>query len=166
MATRFIFKPFDAELPSANFPQLMTINTTERRAVLAFDAATDEAAMWTAIAPQGWTGTITAVITYCMASATSGTVGLQVSVEAISDGDTVDIDSSTSYDTVNNSASTTVPGTAGYIDQISVTLTNNDSSAPADLLRFKVNRDADGSTITDSATGDLYLLSVEIRDGA
>lgn len=166
MATRFVFTPEGAEFPSANFPQLMTIHSTERRFVLAFDASTDEACAWTAIAPQGWTGTITAIITYAMASATSGAVGLQVSVEAVTDGDATDLDATTSYDTVNNSASTTVPGTAGYIDQISITLTNNDSSAAGDLLRFKLNRDADGSAITDSATGDLYLFSMEIRDGA
>jgi hypothetical protein len=87
-------------------------------------------------------------------------------VEAISDGDAVDLDAATSYDTVNNSASTTVPGTAGHIDQVSITLTNNDSSAAGDLLRIKLNRDADGSAITDSATGDLYFISLEIRDGA
>lgn len=166
MASRFVFKPGDAEYPSTNFPQYMNIHSTERIPVLAFDASTDESAIWTAIAPQGWTGTITAVITYVMASATSGAVGLQVSVEAITDGDATDIDGATSYDTVNNSASTTVPGTAGYIDQISITLTNNDSSAAGDLLRFKLNRDADGSAITDSATGDLYFISMEIRDGA
>jgi hypothetical protein len=166
MASRILLTATNMEPPSSNAPQFLTIHSTEQRAVLAFDASTDEAAAWTAIVPQGWTGTPTAVITYCMASATSGTVGLQVSVEAISDGDTVDIDASTSYDTVNNSASTTVPGTAGYIDQITVTLTNNDSSAAGDLLRVKLNRDADGSAITDSATGDLYLISVEIRDGA
>jgi hypothetical protein len=166
MATRFVFTPLNAEFPSTNFPQLLTIHSTERIYALAFDASTDESAIWTTIVPQGWTGTITAVITYVMASATSGTVGLQVSVEAVTDGDSTDLDATTSYDTVNNSASTTVPGTAGYIDQISITLTNNDGSGAADFIRFKLNRDADGSAITDSATGDLYFLAMEIRDGA
>jgi hypothetical protein len=163
MATRFVFTPNSAEFPSSNFPQLSLVN---RRPVLAFDAATDETAYWTAQVPQGWTGTITAVITYMMASATSGTVGFQVQVEAVTDGDAVDLDATTSFDTVNNSASTTVPGTAGHIDQISITLTNNDSSAAADYIRFSLNRDADGSAITDSATGDAYVLSMEVRDGA
>lgn len=166
MATRFIFTAESAEFPSANFPQLVPVNSTERRMALAFDASTDESAMWTAIAPQGWTGTITAIISYVMASATSGTVGFQIAVEAITSGDAVDLDATTSYDTVNNSASTTVPGTAGYMAQISITLTNNDSSAAADLLRFKLNRDADGSAITDNATGDACVLALEIRDGA
>jgi hypothetical protein len=101
-----------------------------------------------------------------MASATSNAVGFQVQVEAITAGDATDLDATTSFDTVNNSASTTVPATAGYLFQISITLSNMDSVAVADYLRISVNRDADGSAITDSATGDAYLLAVEIRDGA
>lgn len=163
MATRLILLPLSAEFPTSNFPQPLRINN---RPVLAFDATTDETCYWTVFVPQGWTGTITAVISYMMASATSGAVGLQVQVEAFTDGDAVDLDATTSFDTVNNSASTTVPGTAGHIDQISITLTNNDASAAADYIRFSLNRDADGSAITDDATGDLYFLGMEIRDGA
>lgn len=163
MATRFVGLPHSAEFPASNFPQITHIN---QRPVLAFDAATDETAYWTDIAPQGLSGTLTIVITYCMASATSGTVGLQAQIEAVSDGDVTDLDATTSFDTVNNSASTTVPGTAGQIDQISITLTNADSLAAADYYRISVNRDADGSAITDSATGDLYLLAIELRDAA
>lgn len=163
MATRFVGTPNGAEFPASNFPQITQIN---QRPVLAFDAATDETAYWTDIAPQGLSGTLTIVITYCMASTTSGTVGLQAQIEAVSDGDVTDLDATTSFDTVNNSASTTVPGTAGQIDQISITLTNADSLAAADYYRISVNRDADGSAITDSATGDLYLLAIELRDAA
>lgn len=158
--TFFIGSPLSAEFPSSNFPQLLLSN---RRPVLAFDASTDETAYWTGQAPQGFTGTPTLVITYAMASATSGTVGFQAQLEAISDGDAVDTDSATSFDSVNNSASTTVPGTAGYIDQISITLTNADSLAAGDYFRLSLNRDADGSAITDSASGDAYVLAVELR---
>lgn len=163
MATRFIFMPEGAHYPTSNFPALLRINT---RPVLAFDATTDETAYWTFVAPQGITGTITVVISYMMASATTGTVGIQASIEAITDGDSTDLDATTSFDTVNNSASTTVPGTAGFIDQISITLTNADGITAGDYVRISINRDADGSAITDSAAGDLYLLSAELRDAA
>ena len=163
MATRAILLPVSAEYPATNFPALLLSN---RRPVLAFDAGTDETAYWTLIAPQGLTGALTLVLTYAMATATTGTVGLQAQVEAISDGDAVDTDAATSFDTVNNSASTTVPATAGHIDQISITLTNADSVAAGDYVRISLNRDADGSAITDSATGDLYLLAAELRDAA
>jgi len=163
MATRFVFTPYAAEFPATNFPQLTLSN---RRPVLAYDAATDETAYWTFVAPQGLTGALTLVLTVAMASATSGTVGFQAQIEAITDADATDTDATTSFDAVNNSASTTVPATAGNIKQISITLTNADSIAAADYCRLSLNRDADGSAITDSATGDAYLLAAELRDAA
>lgn len=165
MATRFILTPESAQFPSTNFPQLMTIHSTERISVLAFNDTTDETCFWRTVVPQGWTGTITAIITYCMASATSGLVDFEVSVQSVTDGDTLDIDASTSYDTANTITAPTVPGTAGYIDQVTCTLTNNDSSAAGDWITFRLTRDADDGT-NDTATGDCYVLSVEIRDGA
>lgn len=163
MATRYAWDPKSADFPTANFPQFLLIN---RRPVLAFDAATDETAYFTGFAPQGLTGAITIVVGYMMASATSGTVGIQAQIEAITSGDATDLDAATSFDTVNNSASTTVPDTAGKMAQISITMTNADSLAAADYFRLSINRDADGSAITDSATGDLYFLGVELRDAA
>ena len=160
--TRTVLTPFSAEFPSSNFPGLATINT---RPVLAYDASTQETAYWTLVAPQGLTGTMTAVISYMMASATSGNVEFEVAVEAITDADATDLDATTSFDTVNSSGSTAVPGTAGYIDQVSITLTNQDSVAAGDLIRISVSRDADDGT-NDTATGDLYLLAVELRDAA
>jgi hypothetical protein len=162
MASRFTLKPYGAEFPATNFPALLLVN---RRPVLAFDASTDETCYWTDILPQGWTGAITIVITYMMASATTGAVRFQAAMEAVSDGDSVDLDSATSIDTAN-SAGVTVPGTAGFIDQVSITMTNHDSSAAGDYVRFVLNRDADGTSGTDDATGDCYVLAVEARDAA
>lgn len=163
MATRNWLAPEAAQYPTSNFPALIRVNN---RPVLAFDASTDEACMWTFVAPQGLTGTLTLILFYMMASATSGTVGFQAAVEAITPGDSVDLDTTDSFDTVNNSASTTVPGTAGFMQSISITLTNADSIAAGDLVRIRLNRDADGSAITDSATGDAYILGAEFRDAA
>lgn len=159
MATRLILTPYSAEFPSANFPQLMKVND---RPVLAFDATTKETCYWTAVIPQGWTGTITALVSYIMASATSGDVDVNVTVEAVTDGDAVDLDAGTTFDTTNATDNTTVPATAGYIDIISVTLTNADGAAAGDYVRFSLDRDA----ADDTAAGDMYVLSVEIRDGA
>lgn len=165
MATRFIFTPGAAESPSTNFGVYSTIHSTSRRPVLLFDAATDETNHWTGIAPQGLTGAITVVITYCMASATTGAVRWEALLEAITDGDSTDTDAATSFDSTN-SAGATVPGTAGFIDQISITMTNADSIAAADYFRLSVNRDANGTTGTDDATGDAQILAVELRDAA
>lgn len=159
MASRFVLNPTSAEYPATNYPALTLVN---RRPTLAFDAATNETAYWTSVVPQGWTGTITAYIYYVMASATSGDTDWDVAVEAITDADAVDLDATTSFDTVNSTDNTTVPGTAGYMDVITVTLTNADSAAAADYIRFSLTRDA----VSDTATGDAYVLAVEIRDAA
>lgn len=161
MASRFVFTPYSAEFPSSNFPQPLPSN---RRPVLAFDAATDETCYFTTKAPQGLSGALTAVLTYAMASATTGNVVVAVAVEAITDGDALDSDSATSFDTANTSAATAVPATAGYYDEISITLTNADSIAAGDTVRFSFSRDADNAS--DTATGDLYFVTLELRDSA
>lgn len=158
--TRAILTPFSAEFPSSNFPGLNTVNA---RPVLAFDASTQETAYWTLVAPQGLSGALSCVLTYMMASATSGNIEFEVSAEAITDADATDLDATTSFDAVNASGAIAVPGTAGYLDQVSVTLTNADSVAAGDLLRISISRDADDGT-NDTATGDLYLLMAELRE--
>jgi hypothetical protein len=162
MSTRAILSPLSAEFPASNAAALTVIN---ERPVLAFDATTDETARWSGVAPQGLSGTLTALVTYMMASATTGSVRFQASLEAVSDGDATDLDAGSSFDTAN-SAGATVPGTAGYIDQLSITLTNADSIAAGDYFRLALNRDADGTSGTDDATGDCYVLAVELRDAA
>lgn len=160
MASRFILAPESAHFPASNAALLTLIN---RRPVLAFDAATDESAYWTGIAPQGLTGTITVIVHYIMASATSGAVYFQAALEAITPGDAVDLDAAESFDTAN-SGNGTVPATAGYEQAISITMTNADSIAAGDLFRLRLNRDADNAS--DTAAGDAYVMAVEIRDGA
>lgn len=161
MATRANLSPFAAEFPATNFPQLLPVNG---RPALAFDASASESAYWTFPAPAGITGTLTLVLSFTMASATSGNVIMQASVEAITDGDTTNLASSTSFDTANSTAATAVPGTAGYLKQVTVTLTNADSIVAGDYVRIAVTRDA--ANVGDTATGDLYLFTAEFRDTA
>lgn len=162
-STRYTFTPFGAEFPASNFPQLLLNN---RRPALAFDASTDETCYWTFVAPQGLTTPLTLVISYCMASATTGNVVFQAQLEAITTGDATDTDATTSFDSVNNSGQSAVPATAGYLKQVSITLTNNDSIAGADYVRLSINRDADSTTATDDAAGDVYVYCCELRDAA
>lgn len=159
MTDRFVFTPYGAEFPAANFPQLMLVN---RRPVLAFDAATNETAQWTVRLPDGWTTTSDpiAIIAYMMASATSDDVDIDVSMESITDADAFDLDAGDTFDAANSTDNTTVPGTAGYIDMVGVTLSNHDSSAAGDYCRFKLTRDA----TNDTAAGDMYVLWMAIGD--
>lgn len=159
--TRFVFTPLAAEFPAANFAQLMLVN---RRPVLAFDAATAETAQWTAVAPVGLTGALKATIYYMMASATSGKVDFTVAVEAVTPGDSTDLDAGDSFDTANTVTAPTVPGTAGYMSSIECALTNADGIAAGDLFRVQLTRDATDGT-NDTATGDAYVLGVELTDG-
>lgn len=160
MATIALFTPEMAHYPGSNFPAHIRINN---RPVLAFDAATDETCYFTFKAPQDLTLPITVYVQYKMASATTGSVYFQAAFEAISDGDAVDLDATTSFDTAN-SGNGTVPGTAGNIDEIAITMTNNDSIAAGDYARLSLNRDADNGS--DTATGDSYILTIEVRDSA
>lgn len=161
MASRLSLSTLSAEFPSANAPGLS--QDGQARLTLDFDATTSETCYWSVTAWQGLTGTLTAVITYRAASATTGGVAFDVAVEAITDGDATDTDAVSSFDAVNTGTAT-VPGTAGYIDQISITLTNQDSIAAADLVRFSLARNV--AHASDTATGDIQVLSVEIRDAA
>ena len=163
MATRMVLTPESAHFPATNFPQLLKV-ATPSRFVLAYDTTTSETAYWTGVVPQGFTGTTVAVLSYMMASSTSGGVAFDVAVEAVTSGDALDLDAGTSFDTVNGGSDAAVPATVGYMEQITVTLANLDSAAEADYVRFSIARDvADGA---DTAAGDCYLLVAEIRDAA
>lgn len=159
--TRAVFTPLAAEFPTTTFAALAIVNA---RPALAFDAATAETVYWTFIAPQNMVLPLTAIITYKMASATTGGVAFDVAVEAITDGDATDLDASTSFATVNTGTVATVPSVAGYIDQLSIALTNNDSIAVGDYVRLSLARAV--ANASDTATGDCYILAVELRDSA
>lgn len=159
--TRDVLGPLSAEFPTSAVPQLLIVNA---RPVLAFDAAAAETCYWTTAVPQAFTAPFTAVLTYMMASATSGGVAFDVAVEAVTSGEATDLDAGTSFDATNTGTDATVPAAAGLMRQVSVTLTNGDSAAAGDYLRISVTRAT--ANAADTATGDLYLLGVELRDAA
>lgn len=156
MATKFIFTPESATPPSTNFATLTKIS--QDRMVLAFDASVAESTYWTAVAPTTLSGALVADVHYCMASATTGDLYFKGSIEAITPGDAVDLDATSSFD-ITTSGTGTVPGTAGYEQKISITMTSIDSIQPGDYFRFKLERD-----IADTASGDAYVLVVEFKD--
>lgn len=166
MSTRMILTPESAQMKTTVFPELaQSSDASGARKYLAYDATADEAAYWTGVAPQGWTGTGTAVITFAMASATTGNVIADVTIEAVTDADAVpNLASAESLDTANTSAATSVPATAGLMKQLSITLTNADAIAVADMVRFRFRRV--GSHASDTATGDMNVYAIEIRDAA
>lgn len=134
-----------AAAPSAHFLQA------------AFDAATDEMFYFSFRMPVDYASGPVLKLQYKMATATSGNVVMSGRIAAISDGDTTDADAK-ALGTDNVSAATTVPGTAGYIDEINLTLTNTDGLAAGDFVIVRIARDADNAS--DTATGDLELIAV------
>lgn len=160
--TLYSFTAFSFVPTTGTFPDSVEYHTAEHRKALAYDASAVEIAAVDFVAPQGLVTPLTVVLTFAMAAATTGNVVLGAAIEAVSDGDSLDLDSATSFDTNNASAATAVPATAGFPKQVSITLTNNDSIAAGDKCRLRIQRD--GAAGTDTAAGDLYLTDVELRD--
>jgi len=124
---------------------------------LLFDDTTSELVYWVFRLPSDFSSAPILKVQYAMASATSGTFGVSVSVMAVTDGDSQDVDVE-SYDTANSPAASTVPATAGFLDEISVTLTNDDSMAANDLVFIRLARN-----IADTATGDAEVRAVSLE---
>lgn len=144
-------------------------NTPERkfaqdRTYWAFDDSTDEFVYTPSFEmPAAYTGSGTLKIDLLIGGAgTSGNIGFDVAVEAITAADAVDMTGASSWDT-DNTANTAAPGTAGYLAKLTITLTNKDSVAAGDIMRLRINRDA--ATASDM-TGDAYLWGVTVYEEA
>jgi len=120
-------------------------------------AVADEAAVWQFVMPDNYSSTPVLKVHYSMASATSGTVEYEAAIMCVSDADAADVGTASFANCVAGNA--TVPGTAGYQDVISITLTD-DSCAAGDMVWIWLSTDADDAT-NDTATGDREVIGVE-----
>lgn len=157
--TLLIFKPNSAKQPSSNFA---TRDERNSHSVLDFDDTTNESAIFEGVMPQAYAGGgVTVYLHYAMTSATTGDVDWDAAFERIGDQQ-LDIDAD-SFAAVNSVDNTTVPGTSGSVDIVSIAFTNGadmDSVAAGEAFRLQITRDA----ASDTATGDAELLAVEIRE--
>jgi hypothetical protein len=157
--TLLVFTPMSYEPPSSN---PATIDLRNQHPVLDFDPTTNESAVWSAVMPQHYDGGgVTVKIHYAMSSATSGDVDWDAAFERIGDQQQ-DIDSD-SFAAVNSQDDTTVPGTSGLVDVVSITFEDGadmDSVAAGEAFRLKITRDA----ANDTAAGDAELVAVEIQE--
>ena len=158
--TLLIFTPLHNEAPASNYA---TLDTRNAHIVLDFDDTTNESAVFKAIMPQSYAAStgVTVYIHYAMTSATTNTVDWDVAFERVSD-QIQDIDSD-GFAAVQSVDDTTVPGTTGNVDVVSVAFTAGaqmDSVVAGDGFRLKVTRDA----ASDDAAGDAELWAVEIRE--
>lgn len=163
MATRYVCLPENARPNSTAMPQPLTINTTERVQAYAFDAAAVEQLVWAFVAPSNMVGPWTAIVTYVMATATSGAVVCRGYFEAITSGDAINLNTTTSYDSANQQTDT-VPGSVYNPKQFTITMTNDDAITAGDWVCFRFDRFA--TDAGDTAAGDMLILSIELRDSA
>jgi hypothetical protein len=127
---------------------------------LLFDADTDEFAQFLFRATSYGSGNLTVTVLYSMASATAGAVYWAAQIRALTPGDSQDVLTDT-FATATGT-SNTVPGTAGYAKDATITVSNLDSIAANDYVTLQVYRDANGTLGTDDATGDAELLAVTV----
>lgn len=130
--------------------------------ILSFDDTTNWEAVFSGVMPRNYAGGgITVYLHYSMASAVTGNVDLDVAFERIGDQQLdIDADSFAAVQSVDN---TTVPGTAGNVDIVSIAFTAGaqmDSIAVGEGFRMKVIRDA----AADTASGNLELRFIEIKE--
>ena len=156
--TLAVFTPLDNQPPASNFATLDTRNSV---AVLDFDAATDESAVFVGYIPNGavLTSGIKVVISWAATSATSGDCVWAAEFEKTT-GQDIDSDS---FDTATT-ATTTTSGTSGVVNTTTITCTAIDSLAAGDCFRAKIRRDADAGG--DTMTGDAELVAVELQQVA
>lgn len=123
---------------------------------LLFDATTDEGAVWGFRMPNNYSSAPVLKIGYTMASATSLEVEFEGAIMCVTDADAADVGTA-SFSTIAV-GSATVPGTLGYLDEISITLTD-DSCASGDFTYVYLSTDANDAT-NDDATGDREVVYV------
>jgi hypothetical protein len=148
------FTPRDNQPPATAFATLDTRNSI---ALLDFDTATEEAAIFVGVIPEAavLTSGITVRITWTAATATSGDCRWGAQWMRCN----TDIDSD-SFDTATE-ATTTTSGTSGIPSVTSITCTSIDSLAVGEMYRLKIYRDT--TDAADTMAGDAELLTVEVR---
>jgi hypothetical protein len=158
--TLVVFTPLQNEPPSSN---AATLDSRNQHLVLDFDATTAESAVFKAVMPQHYAATtgVTVYIHYAMSTATSSDIDWDAAFERVSD-QIQDIDAD-GFAAVQSVDTTTVPGTSGNVDVVSIAFTAGaqmDSVVAGDGFRLKVTRDAPN----DGAAGDAELWAVEIQE--
>jgi hypothetical protein len=146
------------EPPTTNYS---TLDTRNSHPVLDHDDTTAEASIFTGVLYGYAGGGVTVSVGYSMTTATSGTCGWTIEIERIGDQQLdIDADSFASAQTIT---AVTVPGTSGFVDVVSVNISNGanmDSLADGEQFRLRIKRDV----ANDTATGDAELHWVAIRE--
>lgn len=157
--TLAVFVALNASYPLSNFAAFTQRN---RHPLLSFDPTTQEAAFFeTVLARHYGGGGITVYLHWSATSATTGTIGWDVSFERIGAAQQ-DLDAD-GFATAQTITAATVPATSGHVNITNVAVThgaNIDSIAVGETFRLRVRRDV----ANDSAVGDAELVAVELKE--
>jgi hypothetical protein len=156
--TLAIFKPQQNEPPATNYAAQTTRNG---HLVLAFDTTTQQTAIFAGKLPRNYGGGgLTVYVASLAASATTGTIGWDVTFER-EPGLDLDADS---WATPQAVTPVTVDATSGKETVASVAITagaaGTASIAAGEDFRVRIRRDV----ANDTAAGDAHLFSVEIKE--
>lgn len=156
--TLAVFTAQDNQPPASNYARLDSRNSI---VVLDFkDSATNEYAVFLGVLPRNYAGGgLTVTLHWMGASATSGNVVWDTSIERMNTDE--DSDSFASAQTATGAAN----GTSGIITATAITHSsgaNMDSLAVGEPFRLKVLREGDSGS--DTMTGDAQLVAVEIKE--
>jgi hypothetical protein len=154
------FTPGHVEMPAANAAAWGARNAQPH---LAFDAATNESAVFSGVMPAHYGGGgINVILLWRATSATSGNVRWQVEIERQND-EGLDTDADSFATAVEATAA--APATAGMLQYTTVALSNSeiDGLLVNERFRIRVTREANDAT-NDTMTGDAELVSVYIRE--
>jgi hypothetical protein len=148
----------DNQPPATAFATLDTRNSI---AVLDFDAATDEAAIFSGVIPDyaDLSSGLKIRLAWMATTATSGNV--RWGVQLMRCNTDLDADSFDTSAFVTSAAN----GTSGIVTVAEITATALDGLAVGDTFRIRIYRDADDAT-NDTMTGDAELIAVEVQQVA
>jgi hypothetical protein len=158
--TLFEFFPQHNEPPTTNYA---TLDVRNGHVVLDFDTTTQESAIFKGIVPRNYSGGgITVYVHAALTSATTGTLGWDVTFERVSDSQQ-DIDSD-GFATAQTITAVTVPGTSGFVFILNVAITagaaGTDSIAAGEGFRLRLRRDV----ANDTAAGDAEFWGLEGKE--
>jgi hypothetical protein len=158
--TYAVFTATDNQPPATSFATLDTRNSSNSIAVLDFDDASTESAVFVGIMPEGASlgSGLIVNLDFMATAATSGNVRWSVAFERCNTDLNAD-----SFDTAT-AATVATSGTSGIVTAGSITCTAIDGITAGDLFRLRVQRL--GADAADTMTGDAELIAVEVRSAA
>ncbi len=157
--TLYILRPQNYEPATSNS---VTPSTRNGHTTLLFSGTVNQSAVFGCILPRHYSGNgITVYLHYAMATATSGDIDWDAAFERVGDQQQdIDSDGFASVQSVDN---TTVPGTSGNVDIVSIAFTDGaqiDSIAVGEYFRMQVTRDA----VSDADNTVAELIAIELKE--